>query len=171
MNTYTPHETDRMHELRGVPLASFGLRLAAFFLDLVIQATLFVLVASAAAPQLERWGLISANAKIIFALNLNWYSVAWTVIYFGLATYVGNGKTPGKWIAGIRVVSLIRARMSLWQSIERGLGYGASLLEGGFGFVQYFIDANRRTVHDRIAETIVIRQRSSHRGQRRPHLP
>jgi hypothetical protein len=27
----------------------------------------------------------------------------------------------------------------------------------GFGFLQYFIDYNRRTVHDRIAETIVIK--------------
>jgi len=35
---------------------------------------------------------------------------------------------------------------------------GASFLEFGFGFVQYFIHPNRRTVHDRIAETIVIRE-------------
>jgi uncharacterized RDD family membrane protein YckC len=159
MSTYTPHETDRMHELRGVPLASFTRRLAAFALDLLILATLFVLLAGSAAPLLERWGLIDANAKIVYSLNLNWYSVVWTVVYFGFATYVGNGKTPGKWIAGIRVVSLAQRKLSLWQSVERGLGYGASLLEGGFGFVQYFIDANRRTVHDRIAETIVIRQR------------
>jgi hypothetical protein len=37
------------------------------------------------------------------------------------------------------------------------LGYYASSLEFGFGFLQYFIDYNRRTVHDRIAETIVIK--------------
>jgi hypothetical protein len=29
-------------------------------------------------------------------------------------------------------------------------------LEFGFGFLQYFTDTNRRTVHDRIAETIFI---------------
>ncbi len=30
------------------------------------------------------------------------------------------------------------------------------MLELGLGFVQYFFDRNRRTVHDRIAETIVV---------------
>jgi len=43
--------------------------------------------------------------------------------------------------------------------VERALGYGASSLELGFGFIQYFIHPNRRTVHDRMAETIVIRDR------------
>jgi uncharacterized RDD family membrane protein YckC len=48
--------------------------------------------------------------------------------------------------------------MTIWHSFERALGYGASVLEFGFGFIQYFIHPNRRTVHDRIAETIVIRE-------------
>jgi len=29
-------------------------------------------------------------------------------------------------------------------------------LEAGFGFLQYFTHPNRQTVHDRIAETIVV---------------
>jgi hypothetical protein len=49
--------------------------------------------------------------------------------------------------------------MTLWNSLERSLGYGASFLEFGFGFLQYFIHPNRCTVHDRIAETIVIKDR------------
>jgi uncharacterized RDD family membrane protein YckC len=51
----------------------------------------------------------------------------------------------------------VHRRMTLWHSFERALGYGASALELGFGFFQYFIHPNRRTVHDRIAETIVVR--------------
>jgi hypothetical protein len=42
--------------------------------------------------------------------------------------------------------------------VERALGYGASALEGGFGFVQYFIHGNHCCVHDRIAETIVVKE-------------
>jgi len=59
-------------------------------------------------------------------------------------------------LLGIRVVSLVHERLSLRHSLERALGYGASMLEFGFGFVQYFTHLNKRTVHDRIAETIVI---------------
>ena len=43
--------------------------------------------------------------------------------------------------------------------MERALGYGASLLEAGSGFFQYLIHPNRQTVHDRIAETVVVRVR------------
>src|ERR1700722_16026468 len=40
--------------------------------------------------------------------------------------------------------------------IERGLGYGAAVLELGLGFLQFFWDRNRMCAQDRLAETIVI---------------
>ena len=46
--------------------------------------------------------------------------------------------------------------MGLWQSVERGLGYGAAVLELGLGFLQFFWDRNRMCAQDRLAETIVI---------------
>jgi uncharacterized RDD family membrane protein YckC len=70
-----------------------------------------------------------------------------------------NGLTPGKRLLRIRIVSLAHPKITLWQAVERALGYGASMLEGGFGFLQYFIHHNRCCVHDRIAETIVIKER------------
>ena len=70
-----------------------------------------------------------------------------------------GGRTVGKRVMGLRVVSTAHERLTLWQCIERALGYGASALEGGFGFIQYFIHPNHRTVHDRIAETIVVTER------------
>jgi len=155
MSTYNTQHTQRINELDGVEPASFSRRLIAFILDVVIMAALFVVFASAIAPLLVKYGLVDSDEKIVFALNLNWYSIAWTILYFSLATYAGNGKTPGKWILGIRVVSLVHSRMSLWHSIERALWYGASLLEFGFGFFQYFTHpTNARFM-------IVLQKRSS----------
>ena len=76
-----------------------------------------------------------------------------------LSVYFMRGQTIGKKICHIRIVSLVHERIGLWHSLERALGYGASALEAGFGFFQYFIRPDRRTVHDRIAETIVIDER------------
>jgi uncharacterized RDD family membrane protein YckC len=70
-----------------------------------------------------------------------------------------DGFTVGKRLLRIRVISLTAPEITLWQAVERTLGYGASLLEGGFGFIQFFIHRNRQCVHDRIAETIVIQNR------------
>ena len=78
------------------------------------------------------------------------------VTYFGLCNYLGNGQTPGKRLARTRVVSLTSGRLGPWQSIERALGYGAAILEGGLGFLQYFWSKNRMCAQDRLAETIVI---------------
>lgn len=165
VSRYSANETERMRALAGVELAPFHRRAVAIGLDLVIGgllfaalslAILFIRTGTIASP-----GAAGAPGDISVSLDFfeTWYGVLWWVVYFGLATYLGNGQTPGKRVAGIRVVSLIHERLSLWHSVERALGYGASALEFGFGFAQYFVHPNRRTVHDRIAETIVVTSR------------
>jgi uncharacterized RDD family membrane protein YckC len=157
MQTYQPHELRRLDELKGMPLASFTARAVAFVLDFFVAFLLFLLVLIYGAKLLAYLGVIHSDANINLKFDLkHWYSLAFIVLYFGLFTYWGNGRTPGKRLLKIRVVSLVHERMSLWHSIERALGYGASALELGFGFLQYFIHPNKQTVHDRIAETIVI---------------
>jgi uncharacterized RDD family membrane protein YckC len=156
--TYNGHETARMHALDGSPLASFTQRAIAFLIDFFLAGGLFLAVVLPAGQLAIRFGLVHEDVHLEFDFH-HWYSLVFLVSYFGLANYFGNGKTPGKWIMRIRAVSLVHDHLSLWHSIERALGYGASFLEGGFGFVQYFIHPNRRTVHDRIAETIVVNER------------
>ena len=152
-----------MRELEGAELASFTSRAVAFLLDFIIAGVLFLCVLIAGAKLLNRFTSLGQNNEHVnIELNFfeNWYSIVYLVLFFGLSFYLGNGRTIGKRIMGIRVVSLVHHRMGLWHSIERALGYGASALEFGFGFVQYFIHPNRRTVHDRMAETIVIREKA-----------
>ena len=152
---------DRMKVLTGVRLASFGCRGAALLVDFVLAGSLFLAVFGAAlvivkhVPALRDW---SASRNVEIELNFfhNWYSAVYLVIFFALSLYWGRGRTVGKRLMGIRVVSLRHDHLSLWHCIERALGYGASVLELGFGFFQYFIHPNHQTVHDRIAETIVI---------------
>ena len=159
MKNFNPHETARLMELDGVKLAPFFRRAAAFYIDLIIAVPLAVALI---AGYTYFTGGFNNNADLKFDFNFeNWYSLVGLVLYFGLATYFGNGKTLGKKLLKIRVVSLTHSKMTFFQSIERSLGYGASFLEGGFGFIQFFINPNRRTVHDRIAETIVVDEKAS----------
>jgi len=144
--------------LEGMPLASFSRRLAAFMIDFGIIVIFLALLSLPAAIR-------AARKTNVFAMNLDPFH-GWELLtlplYFGLSCYWGRGRTIGKKLLQIRVVSLAHERLSLWHSIERSLGYGASMLEFGFGFLQYYIHPNCQTVHDRIAETIVI---SELRGQ------
>ncbi len=79
------------------------------------------------------------------------------VIYFTLITYFTNGLTIGKRISGIKIISIYQRRLGFWRCFGRSLGYILSALELGMGFIQVFWSPNRMTLHDRIAETIVIR--------------
>ena len=51
---YDPHETDRMRELEGRPLASFGRRGAAFVIDFFLCFGLFLIGLSALALRIDR---------------------------------------------------------------------------------------------------------------------
>ncbi len=81
-------------------------------------------------------------------------------LYYILITYFTNGYTVGKRLLGIRIISIYHHRINLWHCIERTLGYALSALEAGFGFIQALWNPNKMALHDRIAETIVVRRKS-----------
>ena len=78
------------------------------------------------------------------------------VFYFTISFYFCKGQTIGKYFLRIRVLSLYHEHIGLWHCIERSLGYFASALEFGFGYIQAFWNPNRMSLHDKIGETIVI---------------
>jgi uncharacterized RDD family membrane protein YckC len=148
---YRARETAREDAIDGVPLATFSRRAAGFAIDFLLVSILRKPVEflwdSHVPYEWERHTLINP----VHVLD-----VTVLILYFCLALYIGSGQTLGKRLMRIQVVSLTHERITLWQALERALGYGASFLEGGFGFAQFFIQRNRQCAHDRLAETIVI---------------
>ncbi len=156
---FNAHETARFDELDGLPLASFGQRALGFFIDLALVILLWIPFELL----WERFVSHEWNGRSRFAINFNfheWRSLAAAMLYFVAANYLSNGRSIGKWIARSRVVSLARPHLGLWQCAERVLGYAVSVAEI-VGFIQYFFSPNRMSMHDRIAETIVIDLRES----------
>jgi uncharacterized RDD family membrane protein YckC len=179
---FNPHETHLTHSLAGAPLAPFSRRFWAFALDTFLLA--LINIPSKIALQyfiehklhlgaLHQSTVLHLHVKAQFnmemTLDLLW--TAFLVLYFGLFFRFTNGLTPGKRLLGIRVVSLTHPKLSLWQSIERALGYGASALEAGFGFFQYFLNPNHQCAHDRLAETIVVLNRPNRVQEPKPSPP
>jgi hypothetical protein len=147
------HETARFDELSGLPLASFRQRAYAIAIDLLIIAIIRSLFGW---QKHHEDGSPLTMAKLIMEGIHHIEELVESGLYFAVLLKFGKGQTPGKWVMKCRVVSLVHEGMGWWPSIERALGYGASLLEGGFGFAQFFFTRNRQCVHDRIAETIVL---------------
>jgi uncharacterized RDD family membrane protein YckC len=145
------HETDRMHALEGLPLARAWQRVLGFLIDSVLAILLWI-------PLEFCWRRYLLHQSRI---DMRWDfhevgNVVTMLLYWAVANYFGNGQTPGKWMVRTRAVSLVSDRLGRWQSIERALGYGAAVLEGGLGFAQFFWDRNRMCAQDRLAETVVV---------------
>jgi uncharacterized RDD family membrane protein YckC len=145
------HAGARAESLDGLLLATFWQRLLGFFVDLLVAVMIW-------GPLEFLWRHFLLHEKDI---RMVWDfheagNIVVMVLYWGLANYFGNGQTPGKWVARTRALSVTSERLGFWQSVERGLGYGAATLELGLGFLQFFWDHNRMCAQDRLAETIVI---------------
>jgi uncharacterized RDD family membrane protein YckC len=169
------HETAREEELEGLPLAGFGRRVLGYWIDMILMFPLVLFIARLwtryefLADSLHReWKWHGGTVRIGTGYSGASDSNEWVVIVAGLfcialVNYLSNGKSVGKWITRTRIVSLTHERLGLWQCVERILGYGASIAEGGLGFIQYYWSPNRMCAHDRLAETVVVDERKKAR--------
>lgn len=80
--------------------------------------------------------------------------------YMAAFTAAG-GQSIGKMLTHLRVVSVEEGsstdRVRLGQSVLRAVGYLVSALPAGLGFLPALLAADRRTLHDRLAHTRVVR--------------
>jgi uncharacterized RDD family membrane protein YckC len=167
MKHYNPHHIERLQALEGKPLAAFWQRGVAFGIDCFVGlictlATLIIVRVSEGRLTVSWTGIEGDLMFDTEFINLLLELIA-PVLYFGLLTYITQGKTVGKWIMGIKVVPITHDRISLLHSVERAMAYATSIAEFGFGFANFFMNHNRRTLGDKVGETIVIRDRVGHK--------
>jgi len=164
MNYNTRHEFYRDNEF---VLATINKRFVAFLIDwiflIMIYFSIIILFA------LFDMNLSKIDVQGIFEVEIEMdntpsYLITFLkilfgllpVLYFTISFYFYKGQTIGKYFLRIKVLSLYHEHLGLWHCIERSLGYFASALEFGFGYIQAFWNPNRMTLHDKIGETIVI---------------
>ena len=80
--------------------------------------------------------------------------------YLAAFTAAG-GQTIGKMLAGIRVVAdhgaTVGPRVTLGAAVLRASAYLVSLLPVGLGFAAILLDTEGRALHDRLADTRVVK--------------
>lgn len=106
----------------------------------------------------ENRGIVRSITGFLDELGLGF---GWMGLYFTAFLSLWRGQTPGKKVLGVRVVRLNGQPMTLWTSFERFGGYAAGLVTGLLGFAQVYWDRNRQMIHDKIVETVVVRERGA----------
>ena len=159
------HEILLDNTLTLAPIWKRGL---ALFIDCIVWVTLLIL----AAGLIDKIGLGVKNIKVSGFTHLEVevegkevtratkffitiFLISIPTIYFTSCFYFLRGRTLGKWLLRIRVLSIYHHRLGFWHCLERSLGYAASTLELGLGFLQATWNKNRMALHDKIAETVV----------------
>ena len=141
--------------LRGMELAGFGRRSVAFVIDntlLYLLLGMFSTCSSFLIPDLssdeDAVVLVCCGLQLVFLLLYLWYYVS----------FQGrSGQTLGKMIMGIRVISTDGSAPGKGRYFLRLIGYWLSGMILYIGFLMPLWDQDQQALHDKIANTYVIR--------------
>ncbi len=159
-------ETPENLELR-LPLAGFGPRFLAAFIDYVIEVVaisvlaLIVILIGVATASFSGEGA-EDSIMLFLVLGIVIY-VGATLGYFVAFEWLWNGQTPGKRIAGIRVVRRGGLPLTFREVMLRNLFRLLDMLpSNGFaGLISFFATKNQQRLGDLVADTVVIREFAS----------
>jgi uncharacterized RDD family membrane protein YckC len=144
----------------GLRYASFETRLVAFILDLIVLASFFALFVGIALLQLLLRSDFGDNdppdqAYYVAAIIVLTYFAAFVPLYF-VGLWAWRGQTLGKMAVAIRVLRTDGRPTGVGAALLRLVGYLFSTLLLFAGFLMIAFDRQRRGLHDRLADTIVV---------------
>jgi uncharacterized RDD family membrane protein YckC len=132
--------------------AGFWIRLVAYLIDGIILWFLNLFLAG-----ILRLGAFLAKPSPT-ELELTSFILG---MFIGIAYWVGfwtwRGQTPGKMALGLKIIRADGSPLSLGQAFLRYLGYIVSALILYIGFLWIAFDGRKQGIHDKIADTYVIR--------------
>lgn len=144
-----------------MPLAGIGSRFIAILVDYLIWGAAFFLIIAMGAiiiSAVHFLGRVSANWAVgIFVLIV--FLLQWG--YFALFEAFGNGRTPGKRVAKIRVIHQSGRGISFIESLARNLVRFVDYMPGFYavGVVAIFVSRRHQRLGDMVAGTLVVRDR------------
>ena len=144
-----------------LPLAGIGSRFIAILVDYLIWGFVFLILGLLAAiiiPALHFFGGVSANWAIGITLLIV-FLLQWG--YFALFEAFGNGRTPGKRVAHIRVIHQSGRGINFVEALARNLVRFVDAAPSFYavGVVTMFLSKRSQRLGDMVAGTLVVRDR------------
>jgi uncharacterized RDD family membrane protein YckC len=145
--------------------AGFWVRLVAYLLDQFLVSVLAVTLWLLALVILSYKGILEAGGDL-FNMSLgSWLAYSAALFYGRLLLeevyytffHGYNGQTVGKFIMNLKVVTTTGEQLGYGRAFKRWLGYFASGLIFGIGYLMVAFTKNKQGLHDKIADTFVIR--------------
>jgi uncharacterized RDD family membrane protein YckC len=120
--------------------AGFWIRLGAGVIDLLIL------------------GSFTAVPAYFFSSPAIWMPTGFVVsIVYWMGFWIWRGQTPGKMAVGVKVIRTDSSPVKWQCAVRRCLGYFVSTLTLFLGFIWVAFDGRKQGVHDKIADTYVVK--------------
>lgn len=146
--------------------AGFWRRLIAYSIDGFIIGVVFIVLAFIAGIAFfsgtmsggsNAWLQEINDPALMFSFTLwLWLFSALTNIAYFTYFHGSTGRTPGKMLLGLQVVSVEGGRISFGAAFLRSVGYLVSSLVFCLGYIWIAFDKRKQGWHDKIAGTVVI---------------
>ena len=153
---YAPSDASRerlnLQESEDPPYAGFWRRVAGYLIDYVVVVVIYVCLV----VMLRVIGSGSQIAPLVFPL----YVIAAWIYSAGLESSAKQA-TLGKLAVGIKVTDLDGRRIGFGRATGRYFAHIVTVLTIGVGYAVAVFSRKRQTVHDMIADTLVVRDEFS----------
>jgi uncharacterized RDD family membrane protein YckC len=131
--------------------AGFWRRFAAFFIDAIILGMIIRVLFP-----FSFWNVRNAWYLIPIVAISNLVSTAITVAY-SVIFWAWRGQTLGKMVMNIKVLRVDGSNITPGYALLRYLGYVVCFLIVGLGFLWIPFDSRKQGIHDKIADTVVVK--------------
>jgi len=146
-----------------LPIAGIGSRFIAILIDTLILIGASLLLGFLAAVIISALGIFGETSASwgVGIFLLIYFLLIWG--YFALFEAFGNGKTPGKHAARIRVIHQSGRGITFFESLARNLVRYADFLPAFYavGIVAMFMSRRSQRLGDMVAGTLVVRERQA----------
>lgn len=148
------------YPLQDVEYAGFLIRVLAYLMDQVMVWLTLVMLGLIGYIAIETGaflvGFSSEELRLMFSPLIFTCCLATYAIYYTF--YHGYyGQTLGKILLGLKVIRTNGEDLSYSVAFKRFLGYFASSFFFGFGYLMPIFTKRRQALHDKIADTVVIK--------------
>jgi uncharacterized RDD family membrane protein YckC len=145
-----------------LPLAGIGSRFLAVAVDTVLQAALYVagVLMIMVGPRIRAGAFLKpmgAALAILFVFCVYWG-------YFAFFEIIWSGRTPGKRLAGIRVIKESGRPINAYEAIGRNVMRAIDFLPVmyGLGVIVMMLNRHSRRIGDFVAGTVVVYDTATH---------
>ena len=136
--------------------AGFWRRLAAFAIDVLILSLTFRILSPVGGFGLTFWD-VGNNWFLIPLFAVSSLVSAVVAVAYAVAFWTLRGQTPGMMILGMKVLRGDGTSVTLGYALLRYLGYIICAMMLGTGFLWIAFDQRKQGIHDKIADTVVVK--------------